>query len=229
MTKLIQVPGNYGKDAKFPRKPSGEEIVQPDSDDDGGNDASSNTDQNVLKRRNARFLAKYNLKVQHSSELSGHGLFVTKDWPAGTQVPVKGPWFKTLTEVQAFLAPLAPAAQTMFACRVVRVSVSSSGDDDTSGGAGAPEPLYKVMTCPVGFVNHFTQLSNQPNCALTWVSGVGLGEHTLTLKTTKIVKAGVQLLLNYGPLHLCSSKVRKAKAASKKKAATHTRTEKATA
>ena len=218
VTQFIQIAHNYGKDAKFPRKPSGEEKPQVDSDDDG--DAPSrDVSQVVLARRNQRFLAKHSVKVQMSSETTGMGLFVTTDWQAGTQVPVKGPWFETLPEVQKFLAEMPDAAKTMFRCRVVRVSVSSSADSGTSDGK--PDAIYKVITCPVGFVNHFMGLSNQPNCVLTWVSGVGLGEHTLTLKTTKIVKAGGQLLLNYGPLHQCSAKPRKvgAKAASKKKAA----------
>ena len=218
VTKFIQIADNYGKDAAFPLKPSGEEMPQVDSDDDG--DApSGDVSQAILGRRNQRFLAKHSVKVQMSSETIGVGLFVTKDWPAGAQVPVKGPWFETLPEVQKFLAEMPDAAQTMFGCRVVRVFVSSSADRDTSDGK--PEAIYKVITCLVGFVNHFTGLSNQPNCVLTWVSGVGLGEYTLTLKTTKIVKAGGPLLLNCRPFHQCSAKPRKvgAKAASKKTAA----------
>ena len=66
----------------------------------------------------------------------------------------------------------------------------------------------------------FTGLSNRPNCVLVWNSGVGLGEHTLTLKTTKIVKAGTQLFLNYGPLRKFGAKPRRLvfpKAACKKR------------
>ena len=208
VTQFIQIVGNYGKDPALPHRPKDEEIEQADSDqEDVGGATSKDTSQAVLARRNARFFAKYSAKVQHSSEATGMGLFATKDWPAGTQVPVKGPWFETLLEVQQFLAPLEPNAQNMFGCRVVRVSVCSSDAENTSGGL--PKSIFKVMTNPVGFVNHFTGLSNQPNCILIWVVGVGLGDHTLALKTTKVVKAGTQLLLNYGPLHPCSLRVRK--------------------
>ena len=67
--------------------------------------------------------------------------------------------------------------------------------------------LYKVVTNPVGFINHFTGLQTTPNCQLVLKEGMPLGEHCLVVKSTKVIKAGKQWLLNYGPLHQCGERV----------------------
>ena len=58
-----------------------------------------------------------------------------------------------------------------------------------------------------GFINHFTSLSTQLNCVLQWKSGMPVGEYNLVAKTTKSIKEGNELWLNYGPLHLCMARI----------------------
>ena len=55
VTQLIQIAGNYGKDALFPRKPNDEEMPQVDSDDDGGT-PSRDVSKAVLARRKPKVL-----------------------------------------------------------------------------------------------------------------------------------------------------------------------------
>lgn len=111
----------------------------------------------------------------------------------------------------------------MMAKRVVRLDMAGRPGEGPSGAHSSAKgqdgeegealvPLYKVITNPAGFVNHFTGLNNQPNCQLVWKEGMPLGEHCLVVKSTKAIKAGKQWLLNYGPLHQCGVKpIRKRK------------------
>ena len=61
--------------------------------------------------------------------------------------------------------------------------------------------MFKAITNPVGFINHFTGLQTTPNCQLLLKEGVPLGEHCLVVKCTKSIKGGNQWLLKYGPQH----------------------------
>jgi hypothetical protein len=129
-------------------------------------------------------------------------LFASRDILAGKEMPVKGPWFHSKEALHTYLAGFLEEIATMLASRVIRVDIVGEQE-------GEAVHLFKVATCPVGFVNHFTQLSNQPNAVLVWKEGVPLGEHTLVIKSTKVIKAGKQWLLNYGPLHLCGVRVQR--------------------
>lgn len=115
------------------------------------------------------FLRKYSCKMQLKSEAIGHGLFTTAAVAPVTRPLVKGPWFQSLTEVDAFLEALHTYAARMLSSRVVRVD-TQPGPNDTSCGH-----VYKVVACPVGFVRHFTKPSNQPNCVLRMLEGPPLG------------------------------------------------------
>ena len=145
-------------------------------------------------------------QVQVSSQASGFGLFSIADASPGMEIPVKGPWFRSLPELEAFLGRHHEDTATMMSTRVVRVDLEQdkeSQEDPASsqGQVVSPASVYKLITSPVGFVNHFTRLSNQPNFVLVWKEGAPLSEHNLVLKCTKPIKQGKEWLLNYGPLH----------------------------
>ena len=211
VTKFIMPHGNHGKDATLlPKPPAGE--PEPDSDDPDGDAPSSNAGQYALSKRNARFLTKHAVKVSASSEASGHGLFSVGDCPAETELPAKGPWFNSFGEVHGFLAGLHADTAAMLSKRVVRVDLApgaADGPPAASQGQEQPEPtsLYKVITNPVGFINHFTALQTTPNCKLIMKEGIPLGEHCLVVKSTRAIKGGKQWLLNYGPHHQCGERV----------------------
>ena len=211
VTKFIMPHGNHGKDAKLlPKPPAGE--PDPDSDDPDGDAPSSDAGQHALSKRNARFLTKHAVKVSASSEASGHGLFSVGDCPAETELPAKGPWFNSLEEVRGFLAGLHADTAAMFSKRVVRLDLAPGAADGPPAASQGqeqqkPTSLYKVITNPVGFINHFTALQTTPNCKLVMKEGMPLGEHCLVVKSTKAIKEGKQWLLNYGPLHQCGDRV----------------------
>ena len=186
---------------------------EPDSDDPEQTVSSNDLSQPCVSARNIRFFTKHQCKAAASSQETGNGLFSVEGADAGTELPVKGPWFRTEAETRAFLSTLAPETAHMLTHRIVRLDVQSSatsdadeGGEDEGGESAQKMPagtthLFKVTTNPTGFVNHFTKLSTQPNCELVYKEGAPLGEHSLVVKATKKIKAGMQWLLNYGPLH----------------------------
>ena len=217
VTKFIMAHGNHGKDANLlPPPPAG--LAEPDSDDPDGDATSSDMSQDVLSKRNSRFLTKHGVKVLLSSEASGHGLFAASDILAGKELPAKGPWFNTLEAVHEYLAGLHADTAKMLSQRVVRLDLApaqaeAAGQPASSQGQEAQErggaivSLYKVITNPVGFINHFTGLQTTPNCQLLLKEGVPKGEHCLVVKSTKAIKEGKQWLLNYGPQHQCGERI----------------------
>ena len=122
-----------------------------------------------------------------------------------------------MEEVHGFLAGLHADTAAMLSKRVVRLDlapVAADGPPAASQGQeqeGMPQPrpisLYKVITNPVGFINHFTALQTTPNCKLILKEGMPLGEHCLVVKSTKTIKQGKEWLLNYGPHHQCGERV----------------------
>ena len=206
VTKFIMAHGNHGKDAKLPPMPPAGE-GEPDSDDPDGNTPSSDMTQDVLSKRNARFLTKHNLKVALSSEASGHGLFSVSDALVGKELPVKGPWFTTLEAVHEYLAKLHADTAKMLSLRVIRLDMAPAPALSQGQQEKNTPCLYKVITNPVGFINHFTALQTTPNCQLVLKEGMPMGEHCLVVKSTKGITAGKQWVLNYGPHHQCGERI----------------------
>ena len=100
----------------------------------------------------------------------------------------------------------------MFSKRVVRLDLAPGAADGPPAASQGqeqqkPTSLYKVITNPVGFINHITALQTTPNCKLILKEGMPLGEHCLVVKSTKAIKEGKQWLLNYGPHHQCGERV----------------------
>ena len=226
VTKFIMPHGNHGKEAKMlPRPPAGQ--PDPDSDDPEGDAPSTDGGEQALSKRNARFLAKHGVKVSASSDASGMGLFSVGDIPADTELPAKGPWFNSLEEVHTFLAGLHADTAATFSKCVVRVDLApvateqppaaSQGQEPPAASQGQeprPTSLYKVITNPVRFINHFTAIQTTPNCKLILKEGMPLGEHCLVVKSTRAIRKDKQWLLNYGPHHQCGERtVRKRKGA----------------
>ena len=59
-----------------------------------------------------------------------------------------------------------------------------------------------MLTGPMGYANHFRGIDRRPNCSLEWRGeGKGLGEHSLVMRVTVDVKAGKELLLDFGTSH----------------------------
>ena len=98
-----------------------------------------------------------------------------------------------------YLQGLPRDAAGMLASRVIRVSVLP----DPANSDQSKSVWFKVVTSPVGFINHFSTISNIPNCVLKWKEGIVLGQHNLVIEATRTIKANKQWLLNYGPLHPC--------------------------
>ena len=103
-------------------------------------------------------------------------------------------------------------AAAMFSNRVVRLDLAPGAADGPPAAPQGqeqqkPTSLYKVITNPVGFINHFTALQTTPNCKLILKEGMPLGEHCLVVKSTRAIKEGKQWLLNYGPHHQCGERV----------------------
>ena len=100
----------------------------------------------------------------------------------------------------------------MFSKRVVRLDLAPGAADGPPAASQGqeqqkPTSLYKVITNPVGFINHFTALQTTPDCKLILKEGMPLGEHCLVVKSTRAIKEGKQWLLNYGPHHQCGERV----------------------
>ena len=208
VTKFIMPHGNYGNDAiLLPNPPAGE--PDPDSDDPDGDAPSCDVGRHVLSKRNTRFLSKHAVKVRESGVRdlrAGHGLFSARDSPVGKELPAKGPWFRSLGEVHDFLDNMHVDTAFLLSKRVVRVDLApgaADGPPAASQGQEQPTSLYKVITNPVGFINHFTGLEAQPNCKLILKEGMPLGEHCLVVKSTRAIREGKEWLLNYGPRHRC--------------------------
>ena len=86
--------------------------------------------------------------------------------------------------------------------RVVQVPVAAGSRMNAEA-----EHLYKALTGPIGFANHFRGLDRRANCRLEWRGeGKGLGEHSLVLVVATEVKAGKELLLDYGTSHAVGRK-----------------------
>ena len=220
VTKFIQLPGNYGKEARLLPQPAADADKCVDSDDDDGYAPSNKMDEVAQSARNMRFLQKHGCKVSKSSEDAGMGLFASQEAIIGKEMPVKGPWFQSLAKLEAWLSEQHTDTATNLSTRVVRVDLKRGKEDTAAAGPAAaqadtadPPPasatpedehhssIFKVMTCPVGFVNHFSRISNQANCQLVWKEGLALGEYNLVMKVTKKVPADKEFLLSYGPLH----------------------------
>eukprot|EP00973_Karenia_brevis_P030887 4259404-Karenia_brevis.AAC.1 len=94
-------------------------------------------------------------------------------------MPIKGPWFTDLKQLEEYLSSAHPATGNCWSLRVVqvRVTANSAGKDK--------DLLHKVMTNAIGFVNDYHNLSQRPNAQLVWDPDRGLGEHTLRLKITQ--------------------------------------------
>ena len=164
-----------------------------DSDDAGGH-GSENMTREVLSVRNSRFMEKHRVQVGASPNApKGQGLFAKEKLAVGTVIPAKGPWFHGIAETQKWLGSVSPAAtRDMLVDRVVQVSIA--------GGQGSN--IYKVLTGPVGYANHFRCIDRRPNCRLEWRGeGKGLGEHSLMMRVAAEVKAGKELLLDFGTSH----------------------------
>ena len=91
------------------------------------------------------------------------------------------------------MGTVAPVAtREMLVDRVVQVSIAE----------GQSENIYKVLTGPVGYANHFRGIDRRPNCRLVWRGeGKGLGEHSLAIRVSAEVKTGKELLLDFGKSH----------------------------
>ena len=64
-----------------------------------------------------------------------------------------------------------------------------------------------MVTCPVGYANHYRGVDRRPSCQLEWRGeGKALGEHSLVLVTTAEVKQGRELLYDYGASHAIGRK-----------------------
>ena len=139
-------------------------------------------------------MEKHRVQVGASPKApKGQGLFAKEKLAVGTVIPAKGPWFHGIAETQKWFGSVSPAAtRDMLVDRVVQVSIA--------GGQGSN--IYKVLTGPVGYANHFRCIDRRPNCRLEWRGeGKGLGEHSLVMRVAAEVKAGKELLLDFSTSH----------------------------
>ena len=110
-------------------------------------------------------------------------------------------WGKSMGSWQVCTRTRPPCSRS--AVRLDLAPGAADGPPAASQGQEQPTSLYKVITNPVGFINHFTGLEAQPNCKLILKEGMPLGEHCLVVKSTRAIREDKEWLLNYGPLHRC--------------------------
>ncbi len=193
-TKFITLIGNGGPGGALRVAPGD----PPKDSDDEGDCSSKCAEAEKLSLRNRALLRKYKIKVQSSSPDTGYGLFAHAMLDAGYEVPVKGPWFKSVEALTNYLSELHPRTREQFATRIVEVTLLAG---DQGGEEGKAEKAYLVMTSLVGMVNHFRGLATRPNCRLTWDPSVPLSDYSLKLQTTTTVPEGKELVINYGAAH----------------------------
>ena len=173
-TKFIMAHANYGKDKKLLPKPL-QGDAEPDSDDPDADAPSHVLEREVMGKRNDRFLSKHEVMISASSEISGMGLFAACDFKTGRELPAKGPWFNSLEAVDAFLATLHTDTAAMFSQRVVRLDLAPEAAKEPAAASQGQKSLYKIITSPVGFINHYTALQSTPNCQLVLKECMPLG------------------------------------------------------
>ncbi len=137
------------------------------------------------------------IQVSQAKTAPGHGVFAARELAPGVTIAAKGPWFRSVEELEAWLSSSSldfPVAQAL-SKKVVEVWVK--------GADGNVVPHYKVLTSVVGFVNCSSGISQRPNAVLRWNPDVPLGEHSLELRITQTVPMGKELTIAYGPKHPC--------------------------
>ena len=112
-----------------------------------------------------------------SSEASGHRLFSVSDTLVGKELPAKGPWFDTVEKVREYVASLHTDTAKMLSQRVVRLDLAPAQAASGQPASSQGKAIFKVITNPVGFINHFTGLQTTPNCQSLLKEGMPLGEH----------------------------------------------------
>ena len=195
VNKVHHVGKEHGKTPEsFPAALPGN--PRPDSDNEDGSNPSSSFEQGAMSKRNRRAMAAYGLKIQQSGAEVGYGLFAgDADLPVGLSIPAKGPWFGSREECVKFLTGLHPQTAEQMKQRVVQVNRL-----DSQGGV---QSWFKIVSNVVGFVNDFHGVSSKPNATLQLQPGEVMDDYNLKLAITSTVRAGKEVLLNYGPSFVC--------------------------
>ena len=205
--KLITINGN----SKWNATSKDEEVLFPvqgmeenDSDTEACGGDCACLDSNVLSKRNTATMEKHGLKVKMSPAACapGYGVFATKALENGIEIPIKGPVFDSIAELESWLAKQNPATARSMALKVVQLNFSVDN---------CPQAKYKVMTQLLGFINDFRGIAPRPNAILQWKADRPMDQHSLVCKLTSCVDVDKEILINYGPKHPTGSQVCKAR------------------
>ena len=120
-------------------------------------------------------------------------------------------WGKSI----GFLAGLHADTAAMLSKRIVRLDLAPAAPGAAGGPPAAPQDkeqqkptsLYKVITNPVGFINHFTALQTTPDCKLILKEDMPLGGALLGRQEHEGHQRGKAVVVYYGPHHRLSSGV----------------------
>jgi hypothetical protein len=193
--KLITVQGNSAKGTLFPVRT----LDYDDSDTEAcGGDAVS-LDPNVLGKRNTATQEKYALAIKASQAPCdpGNGVFAVKALAAGAELPVKGPLFDSIVDVEAWLA-----GQPAITARHTALKVVELNFEGTDAGKGpVASPKYKVMSQLLGFLNDFKGIANRPNAVLQWKADRPTSQKSLVCKLLTNIEADKEIVINYGAKH----------------------------
>lgn len=102
--RFITIQNNYDGHKQTLLAPATE--ARDDSDQEGEDDHSANTNVDVLAKRNTKYTHKHGVVMRQSTaEGAGYGLFASQPLPIGRLLPLKGPWYQSVP----YVAPVAMA------------------------------------------------------------------------------------------------------------------------
>ena len=194
-SKFIALPGNAGPKSTLISLPIERSSDGSDEDETGG--SASSMDHEVVSKRNLSMMNKHKLKIQRSTgpDGTGNGLFTAAALEAKTLLPIKGIWFESLNELNAWLASLSTLLATQFAKKVIQVNFSQGSDVDTKVAR------YFAMTSPTGFVNSFCGISQRANANILFDPDRPLGQCSVKLQLLQGLADDREILISYGADH----------------------------
>ena len=210
-SKFIGVHGNSGPRMSLISLPATKSDEDSDAEETGGTAASMVHAE--VSKRNQNMMRKHKVKVSKSTgpEGAGIGLFTEESLAAGTSIPVKGIWFDSLDELNAWLAPQPTRTAEVMAKKLVEVNFFQPPDTETK------VVKYFAMTSIAGYVNAYTNITQRPNAQVVFDVDRALGQYSLKLVLTQDLAADREVLIAYGAKHIVRDRKPRALRGTKRK------------
>ena len=195
-SKFIGIYGNAGPRMSLIALPSTKSDDDSDTDETGASAASMVHAE--VSKRNQNMMSKHKVKVSKSTgpDGTGVGLFSEQALPAGTSIPVKGIWFQSLGDLNAWLGAQPTRTADVMAKKVVEANFCKLPDADTK------VVMYFLMTSIAGYVNAYTNIAQRPNTQLVFDCDRPLGQYSLKLVLTQDLPESREILIAYGAKHM---------------------------